>query len=129
MFIADGIDHDMRPEPGAIFTIPPAFAFELPATQGNLQIIRRHPGELFGFAIEETEVATDDLIAQVPFARRAPSFNNDRPVGAQHIDGIIFNTFNKVAIGNVRQVIVTHGTALSVARSWQNALDITESRP
>ena len=129
MLIADGIDHDMRPEPGAIFTIPPAFAFELPATQGNLQIIRRHPGELFGFAIEETEVATDDLIAQVPFCPAGALIPaNDRPVGAQHIDGIIFNAFNKVAIGNIRQVIVTHDTALSVARSWQNALDIAELR-
>ncbi len=53
---------------------------------------------------------------------------NDRAVGAQHIDGIIFNAFNKVAIGNIRQVIVTHDTALSVARSWQNALDIAELR-
>ncbi|MGX3858940.1 hypothetical protein ACWJPP_26720, partial [Klebsiella pneumoniae] len=29
---------------------------------------------------------------------------------------------------NIRQVIVTHGTALSVAWSWQNALDIAELR-
>lgn len=62
----------------------------------------------------------------LPGGRPHPA--NDRAVGAQHIDGIIFNAFNKVAIGNIRQVIVTHGTALSVARSWQNALDIAELR-
>ena len=119
----------MRPESGPVFAIPPAFPFKLPATQGDSQVFCGYTGELLSFAIEETEVATDDLVAQVPFCPAGALISaNDRAVGAQHIDGIIFNAFNKVAIGNIRQVIVTHGTALSVAWSWQNALDIAELR-
>ncbi|MBN0818510.1 hypothetical protein JTM12_41180, partial [Pseudomonas aeruginosa] len=46
---------------------PPAFPFKLPATQGDFQVFCGYTGELLSFAIEETEVATDDLVAQVPF--------------------------------------------------------------
>ena len=59
---ADGIDHHMRPEAGAVLAHPPAFAFEPPLSHRGFQRPLRHRPWPILLGIESREMLADDFI-------------------------------------------------------------------
>jgi hypothetical protein len=89
-FVAQGGDHDVRPEARAVLLHPPALILEAPLGGGDLQLVLR-PATFQSFAgIEDREVAADDLFGRVPLdPLRAEVPGHDPSLGVEEEHGVI----------------------------------------
>src|SRR6185437_5605772 len=96
--IVNGVDNNACPKQGAVFADAPSFHFMFPGTSRRFERPLRNTIRLVLFCIEAREVLSNDLLSLVPldpFGSRIPV--DDHPVGVEHENGIVGDTFHQNA--------------------------------
>ena len=97
--IADRVDDDIGPEPGAVLADAPALAFELALAGGGGQRAGRQPPAPILLGVETREVLAEDFLARVALealGARVPACHDAG--GVQHVDGVVRHRFDQEAV-------------------------------
>jgi len=90
VFGADRIDHDLRPETGAVLAHPPALGFEPSLLRRGPEDSRRKVGCLVLRCEEGREMCADDLAGLIALeAARARIPGRDMAARLEHVDGVV----------------------------------------
>lgn len=89
-FVANGIDHDMRPETPAVLAHAPAFRFEASFLRGDRKSALRQAGGCVFRRVEARDVRADDFLRAIALdaARARVPVRHDAFV-RQHEDGVV----------------------------------------
>ena len=122
--LADGVDHDVGPEAGAVLALPPALGLEAAFALGDRQAARRLAAAAVLVGVEDREMLADDFVRPVALdALGAGVPVADDAAGVEHVDRVVGHALDQPA----EQLLAASQLLLGLPSLGEVARDLGEA--